>query len=223
VLAAAGLDADRDVRRQRLSFAASAEALKDGKIDACFVAAAAPNSALMDVASVRERRMRLVPLDDVIPALQRAYGAGVYLSLVISARTYPGVDVDVPVVGVNNVLVADMRLDEAVAHDITRTLFEHKAELVAVHRSANDLTLASAIAGSSAPYHPARSATTVRPARGGDAEPRRPAATRATGAVRDRRELETEAPTRVLGARCAPSSRRSRSGSRCTRSPGSSR
>lgn len=154
VLAAAGLHADRDLRRQRLSFAASAEALKDGKIDACFVAAGAPNSALLDVASVRERRMRLVPLDDVLPTLQRAYGAHVYLGLSIPGRAYPGIDAAVPVVGVNNVLVADERLDEALVHEITRVLFEHKAELVAVHRSANELTLASAVTGASAPFHP---------------------------------------------------------------------
>jgi len=154
ILAAAGLAADRDLRRQRLSFAASAEALKDGKLDACFVAAGAPNSALLDVASTRERRMRLVPLDDVIPSLQRQYGAHVYLRLVIAARTYPGIDHDVAVVGVNNVLVCDERLDETLVYDVTRTLFDRKSELVAVHRSANDLTLASATTGSAAPYHP---------------------------------------------------------------------
>jgi TRAP-type uncharacterized transport system substrate-binding protein len=57
-------------------------------------------------------------------------------------------------VGVNNVLVADERLDAALVREITRALFEHKAELVAVHPAAKELAFRTAVVGSSAPYHP---------------------------------------------------------------------
>ena len=153
VLRAAGLDPDRDIQRERLAFAASAEALKDGKLDACFIGAAVPSPAILDVASTQGRAMRLVPLDEALPALQRTYGADVYLPFAIRAGAYPGLAADVAAVGTSNVLVADERLDEALAHDITRALFEYQAELAAVHRVANELTLAAAVTGSPVPYH----------------------------------------------------------------------
>jgi TRAP transporter TAXI family solute receptor len=42
---------------------------------------------------------------------------------------------------------------EQLAYDITRALFEHKADLVAIHPEANKLALQSAIEGSPAPFH----------------------------------------------------------------------
>ena len=153
VLAAGGLDPDRDLRRERLSFAASAEALKDGKLDACFIAGTLGNPSVMDLARTHGRRLRLVPLDEVLPTLQRQFGPNVYLRFDIPRGVYPGVDATAPTAGVNQLLVADERLDEELVHDITRALFEHHAELVLVHPAARELTLQSAVSGSPAPYH----------------------------------------------------------------------
>ena len=153
VLASGGLDPDRDLRRERLSFAASAEALKDGKLDACFIAGGQPNPSVMDLARTHGRQLRLVPLDEVLPTLQRQFGPNVYRRFDIPRGLYPGVDAAVPTAGVNQLLVADERLDEALVHDITRALFDHHAELVAVHPAARELTLQSAVSGSPAPYH----------------------------------------------------------------------
>ena len=51
-------------------------------------------------------------------------------------------------VGIANVLLVPDTMDEQLAYDITRTLFEKKAELAAVHPEANklDLTLAQQVA-----------------------------------------------------------------------------
>ena len=153
VLAAVGLDPDRDLRRERLSFAASAEAMKDGKLDACFIAGALPNPSVMDLARTHGRRLCLVPLDEVLPTLQRQFGPNVYLPFDVPRGVYPGVDATVATAGANQLLVADERLDQALVHDITRALFDHHAELVAVHPAARELTLRSAVTGSPAPYH----------------------------------------------------------------------
>ncbi len=153
VLAAGGVDPDRDLRRERLSFAASAEALKDGKLDACFIAGGLPNPAVMDLARTHGRRLRLVPLDEVLPTLQRQFGPNVYFPYDVPRGAYPGIDATVPTAGANQLLVADERLDEALVHDITQVIFDHHAELVAVHPAARELTLQSAVTGSPAPYH----------------------------------------------------------------------
>ena len=45
-------------------------------------------------------------------------------------------------------------MPEQLAYDITRALFEHQAELVAIHPEAKNLSLATAVEGSPAPFHP---------------------------------------------------------------------
>ena len=60
----------------------------------------------------------------------------------------------VAVVGVANVLVVNRSMPDDLAHDITRVLFEKKAELAAIHPEAAHLSLERGSAGSPAPYHP---------------------------------------------------------------------
>ena len=154
ILRSAGIDPDRDLRRERLGFAASAEAIKDGKIDAVFISAGAPNSAVLDLANVRGRAMRLVSTLGVLPALQREFGAAAYRAVRIPGGTYPGLHADVDAVGHDTVLVADERLHAGVAYDITRLLFDRRADLAAVHPLAAELSPGTASAPSPVPYHP---------------------------------------------------------------------
>lgn len=154
ILRAAGIDPDRGVRRERLGFAASADALKDGKLDAAFVSAGVPNAAVLDLAHVRGRALRLVPTAEVLPALQREFGRAAYRLVRIPRTAYPGLREDVDAVGHDTILVADARLDDDVAYGITRVLFEHKSELVAVHAAGRALTLSSAVSPAAVPFHP---------------------------------------------------------------------
>ena len=135
MLRAAGLDPDRDVTRQGLGASESADALKDGKIDAFFWSGGLPTAAIQDLAHSQGITIRLLPSDDVLPALQREYG-DLYFPLEIPAGAYPGVDQPVPVVGVANVLVVNRSMPDELAYDITRVLFEKKAELAAIHPEA---------------------------------------------------------------------------------------
>ncbi len=154
LLEAAGIDPARDLRRQSLGVAQSADALKDGKIHAFFWSGGLPTAAVLDLATTSSRPLRLLPTDEVLPALRARYGAGVYHRLVIPRGAYPRLDADVPVVGVFNVLVAHERLDAELAYQIVKALFEWKAELEAVHPEARALTLDTAVSGSPAPFHP---------------------------------------------------------------------
>ncbi len=61
MLGAYGLDVDNDIVPTYQSFADSAEALKDGQIDAAFIVAGAPTTAVTDLAAGRE--ISLVSLD----------------------------------------------------------------------------------------------------------------------------------------------------------------
>lgn len=153
ILAAAGLDPARDIRRQALGASESADALKDGKVDAFFWSGGLPTGAVQDLAHTSGVTLRMIPTADLLPALQREHGA-LYFPLEIPAGAYPGVGAAVPVVGVANVLVVHRDMDEDLAFDITRLLFEHQAELADIHPEARTLARATAQAGSPAPLHP---------------------------------------------------------------------
>lgn len=153
VLAAAGLDPARDVRRQALGASESSDALKDGKVDAFFWSGGLPTGAVQDLAHTSGVTIRLIPTADLLPALQRDHG-DLYFPLQIPAGAYPGVEGAVPVVGVANVLVVHRDMDEQLAYDITRLLFEHQGELAAIHPEARTLSRDAAQQGSPAPFHP---------------------------------------------------------------------
>ena len=55
---------------------------------------------------------------------------------------------------VPNVLVVHADMDEQLAYDIVRVMFENQEQLVAVHAAANDLTLETAMQSQALPYHP---------------------------------------------------------------------
>ena len=153
VLRAAGLDPDRDVTRQALGATESAGALKDGKIAAFVWTAGLPTAAIQDLAHSQGLTIKLIPSADVLPTLRREYGE-LYFPLEIPAGLYPGVDQAVSVVGISNVLVVNRSMPDDLAFDITRVLFEKKAELAAIHPEARQLSLERASAGSPADYHP---------------------------------------------------------------------
>ncbi len=153
-LRAAGLDPDRDLRRQALSVNASVDALKDGKIDALFWSGGLPTAAILDLASSIGVTAKLLPNDEVVAPLQRDYGAALYSRLVMPRGAYPGMTSPVAVVGVQNVLVVHEAMAEQLAYDLTRVLFEKQSELAGIHPEARHLSLATAVAGSPAPFHP---------------------------------------------------------------------
>lgn len=154
VLRAAGLDPARDIRPMSLGVSQSVDALKDGKADAFFWSGGVPTAAVLDLANTPGVSWALLANDDVLPSLQAKHGPGLYAKAIIPRVAYAGLEADVPVVGVANLLVVHAGMSDQLAYDLTRLLFEHQAELVIVHAEAAHLSLATAMAGSPAPFHP---------------------------------------------------------------------
>ena len=153
VLEAVGLDPNRDIQKQSLGAAQSVDALKDDKIDAFFWSGGIPTGSVLDLASTPGRTVKLIPNTDTLPFLFRRYGDAVYHAVTIPSVTYPGMSVDVEVIGVANVLVAHEEMPEGMAYRITQALFEHHDELAAVHPEAEKLSLETAVTGSTVPFH----------------------------------------------------------------------
>ena len=154
MVVAAGLDPSKDVRLEHLGPSQSVDALKDGKIDAFFLSASTPAPSVTELAASIGRDMRLVPSGDLLPALAARYGEGQFSVAVIPARSYPGQETDVSTVGAASLLVVDAAMSDVLAYEITRVLFERRAEQAAIHPAARGFTPSRAIAGSPIPFHP---------------------------------------------------------------------
>jgi uncharacterized protein len=154
VLRAAGLDPDKDIRRQGLTVNASVDALKDGKIDAFFWSGGLPTASLLDLASTIGITAKLLSNDEVLPKLQEQFTPGLYFRLVIPKGTYSGVNYDSGSVGVANALVVKDTMSDELAYELTKVLFDRQPDLAAIHPEAKKLKLDTAVGGSPAPFHP---------------------------------------------------------------------
>ncbi|MCL6647262.1 MAG: TAXI family TRAP transporter solute-binding subunit [Chloroflexi bacterium] len=153
VLEAAGLNPRTDIQRQQLAVAPSVDAIKDGKIDAFMWVGGLPTAAVLDLANTPGRQIRILALEELLPAFQQKYGQS-YVGATIPAATYPGLPGDVRTIGTANILVVHQKMDETLAYEITKTLFEKQQELIAIHSEAKNLSLQNAVTGSPAPFHP---------------------------------------------------------------------
>ena len=106
VIEAAGLDKDKDMRRERLGVAESTNAIKDGKIDAYFWVGGLPTAAVTDLGATPGVKIKLIDHADVVDKMNAKYG-GLYTAGVIPAKTYPGQDKDNKIAVVQNILVAN--------------------------------------------------------------------------------------------------------------------
>ena len=141
VLEAAGLDPAKDIKRRQLGVDESVNALRDGTIDAFFWSGGLPTGPLTDLATTDD--LVLVPTDEYAKELQDEYGEA-YATTTIPKETYKGMDEDVETIGVPNLLVVNQDMDETLAHDLTKLLFDQKKRLVAVHPEAKNLDPARA-------------------------------------------------------------------------------
>lgn len=136
ILEAAGIDPDGDIKRAQLGIAETVDALKDGTIDVGFWSGGLPTGALVDLATTG--KMVLIPTGSYTTALQSRYG-GSYVEDVIPAGAYDGQVADVPTIVVPNVLVANASMPTELQQQITAAIFDHKDDLVAVHKAAKAL------------------------------------------------------------------------------------
>ena len=154
VIEAAGLDKDKDLKRERLGVAESVNAVKDGKIDAFFWVGGIPTAAVTDLGATPGVKIQMIDHSEVVDAMNRKYGP-LYVQDAIPAKSYPGQDVPNKVATVWNILVSHERMSNQVAYNIVKTIFDRKADLVAVHREALNFDYRyQTNAHSPIPYHP---------------------------------------------------------------------
>lgn len=148
LLEANGISTD-DFSSQRLNFNETADALRDGDIDAGFWSVGPPTSSIMSLANSRDIRVISLSEEEIANAME---AEPVFAPYEMPAGTYEGVD-EVNTIGTPNVLVINSAMDEELAYEITRVLFEHVEELRDIHSAADSTTIDFSLGATPIPLH----------------------------------------------------------------------
>ncbi len=155
LLAAAGLDPERDVKPVSIGIDTMPGRLEDGGIDAFFWSGGLPTSAVRDLS--RRMPVRLVPLGpELVEALQKPGDtARYYRSAVMPADAYAHVSnkAAVPTVAVANLLVTRDRTDAVLTERFTQTVIASRDRIGRQVHAAQLVDLRTAIYTDPLPLH----------------------------------------------------------------------
>jgi len=148
ILGVYGLTED-DINPTYQSFGDSADALKNGQIDAAFIVAGAPTTAVTDLATTKD--VYLVSLDDEHVA-KLLESSPYYTECTIAADVY-GLDADTTTVGVGAVVLVRDDVSEDAVYAICADIFDNAASLISTHAKYGEVSLEYGSSITSVPYH----------------------------------------------------------------------
>ncbi len=149
VLEGAGISID-DIKPQYQSFEDSKESLKDGKIDAAFIVAGPPTSAITELATTNG--VKLINIDGDLRDKILA-DCPYYTAYEIPADTYPGQKDPVQTITVTATVVVSAGLDDDTVYNLTAALFDHASDIAKENAKGKELNLKTATEGMEAPFH----------------------------------------------------------------------
>jgi uncharacterized protein len=151
IFAAAGMTYKDFGRTDYLSFAESADQMKNRAIDVTLMSSGLPNPGIMDIATSQD--ITLVPIEgELLKDLDK--DSPFFIPTVIPKGTYKGQDHDVSSVGIPNFLIVRADLDDQTVYEITKAMFENLDRLVQAHAAAKGIKLENAAKGLPVPLHP---------------------------------------------------------------------
>ena len=154
VIEAAGLDPDKDMKRERLGAAESVNALKDKKVEAFFWVGGIPTAAVTDLASTPNTKIKMIDIAQYTKKMNDKYGP-LYAEAVIPATTYKGMEADNKNNTVWNIMAVNASTSDELAYNLTKTMLEKRDELALVHKEAlNIKTEWQTSSRAGVPWHP---------------------------------------------------------------------
>ncbi len=150
ILAAYGLSTD-DIKVQNLGFGDSADAMKNNTLDAVFITAGAPNTAVMDLATSRD--LVIIPVNGAeADALLADYPF--YAKATITPDDYSFLSEPVETIAVQATLICSSDMDDDTAYNIVKGIFDNAESLATAHEKGKYIDPAYAIQGVSIDFHP---------------------------------------------------------------------
>ena len=149
ILDAYGITFD-DIVKHNLGFGASANALRENKIDAFFCIAGSPTPAVADLAA--DMDVAILEIDDEhADRLMANYRF--YTRYPIPAGSYRGQDDEIQTVAVKAVFIVSSSLSQDTVYQLTKALFENKAQIEAAHVKGRELSPSFAVENIPVPFH----------------------------------------------------------------------
>jgi len=150
ILAANGISYD-DIKEQRLNFNETADALANGDIDVGFWSVGAPTSAILNLATTQS--IRMIELSEQEIAATHAADP-IFARATLPGGTYTGIESDVTVLGIPNVLTTSADMPNDLAYALTRALYEHLDELSIIHPASRQISVEFTLETMPVPLHP---------------------------------------------------------------------
>ena len=148
ILTAYGMTED-DIVPTYESFGDSAESLQDGKIDAAFITAGAPTTAVTSLGTSKDIYLVSIDEEHMATLLETC---PYYNENVIAADVY-GLEEDATTVAVGAVVVASDDVSEDDVYNFVSTVFENVDTITTAHAKGAELDLDYAASVTAVPYH----------------------------------------------------------------------
>ncbi len=140
-----------DIEERFLSAPEATEALKDGTIDAAMYLLGTPAPTLMDLST--QRNIKFLSIDeDILKEFVKDHPT--YEPTVIKAGTYKNQDKDFRTIQYYGIFVAHADMDEQLAYDITKAVYDHLPELARIHVAFKKIGPETAVKSIAIPLHP---------------------------------------------------------------------
>ena len=149
VLGAYGMT-EADITPVYQSFGDSAESLKDKKIDAAFIVAGAPTTAIVDLST--SAQVYLVSIDD--EHMDKLLASSPYYSAYTIAADVYGTPEDIQTVAVAAVVLVRDDVSDDDVYTFVSTIFDNIDAISEQHGKGAELSLEFASSMTSVPYHP---------------------------------------------------------------------
>ena len=140
---------ENDIIPTYQSFGDSADALKDGKIDAAFIVAGAPTNAVVDLSTTKAVSLVSIDAEHIDQLLA---SSPYYAKCTISADTYNMAE-DATTVGVGAVILARNDVSEDAVYAFVKDIFDNAANLTSSHAKYAEISLEYGSSITSVPYH----------------------------------------------------------------------
>lgn len=157
ILRAAGLDPQRDIRRDNLSATESVNALKDGKIGAFFFLSGVPSAAIRELAISNQPPITFVPTGEELQRIGQEF-PGLYQAVTLPRDAYPNMPAPVAGIGAPNIMIVSPRMPDRLVTQILTAMFDNLEEVQRIHPEARAITLRGAAERVAVPFHPAAEA-----------------------------------------------------------------
>ena len=133
------------------NYFAAGDMIADGKADAAFMGGATPIPAVTQLCSTQD--VEFIKFDADAPEKLKKYPF--YFTLPVKAGAYSDLDEDLVGINVGNMhLITHANVDEDLVYNLTKILYENRAEVAEQHPAGKALNPKNVILNTGIPFHP---------------------------------------------------------------------